>query len=36
MGNGIGMIEEEESCFKDKEGMKMVVYEEGVKVDFKV
>lgn len=35
-GNPIAMVEEDESCFNDKHAMKMVLYEEGVKVDFKL
>lgn len=30
------MIEEDESCFEGKHAMKMVLYEDGVKVDFKL
>lgn len=35
-GNPIAMIEEDENCFEDKHAMKMVLYEDGVKVDFKL
>lgn len=35
-GNPIAMIEEDESCFNDKHAMKMVLYEDGVKADFKL
>ena len=34
-GNPIAMIEEDESCFNHKHAMKMLLYEDGVKVDFK-
>ena len=30
------MIEEDESCFNHKHAMKMLLYEDGVKVDFKL
>jgi aminoglycoside 6-adenylyltransferase len=30
------MIEEDESCFEYKHAMKMVLYDDGVKVDFKL
>ena len=35
-GNPIAMIEEDESCFNHKHAMKMLLYEDGVKVDFKL
>lgn len=35
-GIPIAMIEEDESCFEGKHAMKMVLYEDGVKVDFKL
>ncbi|MCI3937223.1 AadS family aminoglycoside 6-adenylyltransferase [Chryseobacterium aahli] len=35
-GNPIAMIEEDESCFDNKHAMKMVLYDDGVKVDFKL
>lgn len=35
-GNPIAMIEEDESCFDGIHAMKMVLYEDGVKVDFKL
>lgn len=35
-GNPIAMIEEDESCFDHRHAMKMVLYEDGVKVDFKL
>lgn len=35
-GNPIAMIEEDENCFDDKHAMKMILYEDGVKVDFKL
>lgn len=35
-GNPIAMIEEDEICFDGKHAMKMVLYEDGVKVDFKL
>lgn len=35
-GNPIAMIEEDESCFDTKHAMKMVLYDDGVKVDFKL
>ncbi len=35
-GNPIAMVEEDENCFDDKHAMKMVLYEDGVKVDFKI
>lgn len=35
-GNPIAMIEEDETCFDGKHAMKMVLYEDGVKVDFKL
>jgi len=35
-GNPIAMIEEDESYFDDKHAMKMVLYEDGVKADFKL
>lgn len=36
LGNPIAMIEEDESYFDYRYGMKMVLYEDGVKVDFKL
>lgn len=33
-GNPIAMIEEDESCFNHKHAMKMLLYEDGVKVDL--
>lgn len=35
-GNPIAMIEEDESRFCGKHAMKMVLYDDGVKVDFKI
>lgn len=35
-GNPIAMIEENERCFEGKHAMKMVLYEDGGKVDFKL
>ena len=35
-GTPIAMIEEDENAFDDKHAMKMVLYEDGVKVDFKL
>lgn len=35
-GHPIAMIEEDDSCFGGKHAMKMVLYEDGVKVDFKL
>ena len=35
-GNPIAMIEEDESCFNGKHAMKMVLYEDGIKADFKL
>lgn len=35
-GNPIAMVEEDESCFDNKHAMKMVLYDDGVKVDFKL
>lgn len=35
-GSPIAMIEEDESCFDGIHAMKMVLYEDGVKVDFKL
>ncbi|WP_084240763.1 AadS family aminoglycoside 6-adenylyltransferase [Pedobacter africanus] len=35
-GNSIAMIEEDETCFDHKHAMKMVLYDDGVKVDFKL
>ncbi|MEY8761792.1 AadS family aminoglycoside 6-adenylyltransferase [Chryseobacterium tongliaoense] len=35
-GNPISMIEEDETCFENKYAMKMVLYEDHVKVDFKL
>lgn len=35
-GKPIAMIVEDESCFDGKHAMKMVLYEDGVKVDFKL
>ena len=35
-GNPIAMIEEDESCFDGIHAMKMVLYEDRVKVDFKL
>ena len=35
-GNPIAMIEEDESCFDGKHAMKMVLYEDGIKADFKL
>lgn len=35
-GKPIAMIEEDENCFDGKHAMKMVLYEDGVKVDFKL
>src|SRR5690606_26258373 len=35
-GNPIAMIEEDESCFNHKHAMKMLLNEDGVKVDFKL
>lgn len=35
-GTPIAMIEEDESCFEYKHAMKMVLYDDGVKVDFKL
>lgn len=35
-GSPIAMIEEDESYFDDKHAIKMVLYDDGVKVDFKL
>ena len=35
-GNPIAMIEEDENAFDNKHAMKMLLYEDGVKVDFKL
>lgn len=35
-GDPIAMIEEGEACFSGKHGMKMVLYRDGIKVDFKL
>ena len=35
-GNPIAMIEEDENAFDNKHAMKMVLYEDGVKADFKL
>ncbi|MGN7786663.1 AadS family aminoglycoside 6-adenylyltransferase [Niabella sp. 22666] len=35
-GHPIAMIEEDESCFDYRHAMKMVLYEDGVKIDFKL
>ncbi|WP_300669140.1 AadS family aminoglycoside 6-adenylyltransferase [Soonwooa sp.] len=35
-GNPIAMIEEDETCFDGKHAMKMLLYEDGVKIDFKL
>lgn len=35
-GNPIAMIEEDEKCFDGKHAMKMVLYDDEVKVDFKL
>ncbi|WP_333863196.1 AadS family aminoglycoside 6-adenylyltransferase [Sphingobacterium sp.] len=35
-GHAISMIEEDESCFEGRHGMKMVLYDDYVKVDFKL
>ncbi len=35
-GYAISMIEEDESCFEGRHGMKMVLYDDYVKVDFKL
>ncbi len=35
-GYAIAMIEEDESCFEGRHGMKMVLYDDYVKVDFKL
>lgn len=35
-GNPIAMVEEDESYFDNKHSMKMVLYDDGVKVDFKL
>lgn len=35
-GAPIAMIEEDETCFDDKHAMKMVLYDDHVKVDFKL
>lgn len=35
-GKPIAMIEEDETCFANRHAMKMVLYEDGVKVDFKL
>ena len=35
-GNPISIIEEDENSFDNKHAMKMVLYEDGVKVDFKL
>lgn len=36
LGNPIAMIEENESSFDDKHAMKMVLYDDYIKVDFKL
>lgn len=35
-GKSIAMIEEDETCFDLKHAMKMILYDDGVKVDFKL
>lgn len=35
-GNPIAMIEEDETCFEGMHAMKMVLFEDGLKVDFKL
>lgn len=35
-GNPITMIEEDETCFEGKHAMKMILYDDYVKVDFKL
>lgn len=35
-GNPVAMIEEDEKCFDNLHAMKMVLYEDGVKIDFKL
>lgn len=35
-GEAIAMIEEDECCFEGRHGMKMVLYDDYVKVDFKL
>ncbi|NLR58255.1 AadS family aminoglycoside 6-adenylyltransferase [Chitinophaga polysaccharea] len=35
-GHPISMIEEDETCFDGRHGMKMVLYDDRVKVDFKL
>ncbi|MNK47439.1 Aminoglycoside 6-adenylyltransferase [compost metagenome] len=35
-GNPIAMVEEDENYFDDKHAMKMVLYDDGVKADFKL
>ena len=35
-GTPIAMIEEDESCFDHKHAMKMLLYKDGVKIDFKL
>ncbi|MDR6782599.1 aminoglycoside 6-adenylyltransferase [Pedobacter africanus] len=35
-GKSIAMIEEDETCFDLKHAMKMVLYDDGMKVDFKL
>lgn len=35
-GNPIAMIEEDEACFDNRYAMKMVLYGDGVKIDFKL
>jgi len=35
-GNPIAMLEEDEDCFDNKHAMKMVLYDDSVKVDFKL
>lgn len=35
-GNPIAMLEEDEDCFDDKHAMKMVLYDDNVKIDFKL